>query len=172
MQIFNSGNKPQNKVDRFRFCERLADGTVVEFNRVVVTNPTSGATISTTDTNLDGTPYTVVDENNVSECAPPQIVEKTIGRERISADDATAVGPAATPADADFAYVQVLSGCGFLSDDGTDVLADGSVGFQLAQGGSAKICDADIPNLSVISETGGTLELEVVYKQCVVKTED
>lgn len=172
MQILNSGNKPHNTVDRFRFCERLADGTVVEFNRVIVTNSTTGASISTTDTNLDGTAYTVVDENNVSECAPPQIVEKTVGRERITADDTTAAAPASTPASADLAYIQVVSGCGFFSDDGTAVLADGSVGFQLAQGGSAKVCDADIPNLSVISETGGSVSVEVVYKQCVVKTED
>lgn len=170
MRIFSAGQKPTNIVERKRLCELLADGTSVEFIRTEVINPDTGAIVSTTDTALDGTAYVVVDEENVSECPPPIVVEKTVGRERLSLDD-TAAGSLTAPAAADFAYITAV-GCGYASDEGTAVLNDGTIGHQVATGASFQVCDDDFADFSAIAEAGNTLELEVTYKQCVVKADD
>lgn len=170
MEIVNPGIKPQDAAaigDKELLCETLADGSQVQFWRV--TKIVNGVPDGTkTDVNLDGTPYTVVDEANVEICAPPQVVEKTEGRERLSLDDVDA-GALTVPADVDSAYFSVVSGCGFVSDDGTTVLPDGTIGHGVAPGAFGKVCGEDLADFSAIAATDETLEIEVTYKKCVLK---
>lgn len=168
MEILNLGKKPENVIEQELLCESLADGSMVKFNRVTTINPVTGAIVSVANFNQDGTAYTVVDETAVNVCAPPQTVEKTIGRERLSVTDAAA-SSLTVPAGADVAVFSVVSGCGYVSDDGTAVLADGSIGHAFAAGGSAKVCGEDMADFSAIAATGEAMEVEVTYKQCVEK---
>ena len=173
MEIVNPGIKPAGAgldADKLLVCETLADGTQVKFWRYTQTSD-GVPTGVINDINLDGTAYTVVDEANVKVCPPEQLVEKTIGRERLSLDDAAA-GALTVPADADSAKICVVSGCGFLSDDGTAVLNDGTIGVGVADGALGTVCGDNLADFSAIAAEGETLEIEVTYKQCVVKAQE
>lgn len=167
MDIISTGVKPENIRSTELLCELLADGTDVKFNRCTEKDPVTNEVISVSNFNLDGTVYEVVDEANVSICPPPQIVEKTIGRERLSLTDAEA-GNLTPVAGADFANI-TFKGCGYASDEGTAVLADGTIGHEFGNGGAVKVCGEDMADFSAIAATGQTLEVEVTYKQCVQK---
>lgn len=78
-EIKNPGVKPVEPVvavdiEKVRYCETLADESVVEFVRCF--RYEDGVLVGFTDYETDGsTPYTVVDSDNVEECKVPEAAD-------------------------------------------------------------------------------------------------
>lgn len=155
----------ENKV----LVDTQADGSTVKFIRSYVYNPADGSLLSTSDTDFDGTAYTVT--GTVGEFNPEQKCYEVNGRESLPLTDAAA-SSLTVPANTQYAEIQVQGGAMAFTVDGTTPVAGGTIGFKVFDCGQFKIGCGDLDNLGAISEladfeaialTGETARLEIIY---------